>query len=296
MREISIRKRIRNTVLFCVLLSLMMTVKPKAAAVVNKNIKMRVGQKVTLKLKGVETPLTWTVISGKKKVKLRNNGVLKAKRTGKAVVQVVYHGVTYRFKAKIRAKKKGQKKVRTIEQYIPPEKVTEDKMILIGDSRFQGMRSVVGGKATWICAEGEGVYWLKNTVVPMLKKRKVKGCAIVFNLGVNDWTELSAYLSVMKSLGDSLRSRLANVYFMTVNPIDKKKAKKYGYTTTITNQKIADFNNAMIKGLSGYGMVNTYDYLTGNGYKTSDGIHYTASTYRAIYSFLCSRLLTSTGS
>ena len=268
----------------CVLMSLMLAVRPEAASV-QKNFKMRVGQKVRLKLKGVNEPLQWTVVSGQNLIRLKKNGVVKAKRTGKAVIAVVYDGVTYRFRAKIRVKKQGQSKaVRIIEQYVPPRKFQENMMILIGDSRFMGMKSVIGGKATWLYQQGEGLAWLKAKVIPKLNKMNVKGKAIVFNLGVNDLWEASNYVSTLRSLGDKLKSRQARVYFMTVNPVQDKKAKKNKYL--VKNKQIMEFNNTVSKGLTGFEIIDSYDYLVKNSYKTVDGVHYDADTYRKIYTAL----------
>ena len=273
-------------VVLCILMSLMVAMKPEAASV-QKNFKMRVGQKVRLKLKGVNEPLQWTVISGQNLIKLKKNGVVKAKRTGKAVIAVEYEGVTYRFRAKIRVKKQGQiKTVRTIEQYVPPKKFQEDKLILIGDSRFMGMKSVVGGKVTWFYQQGEGLAWLKKKVIPKLNKMDVKGKAVVFNLGVNDLWEASNYISTLRSLGDKLKGRLARVYFMTVNPVQDKKAKKNGYL--VKNKQVTAFNETVVKGLTGFEIIDSYDYLVKNSFKTVDGVHYDADTYRKIYSVLYS--------
>ena len=273
-------------VVLCVLMSLMLAFRPEAASV-QKNFKMRVGQKVRLKLKGVNEPLQWTVISGQNLIKLKKNGVVKAKRTGKAVIAVEYDGVTYRFRAKIRVKKKKQSKVvRTIEQYVPPRKFQENTMILIGDSRFMGMKSVVGGKAAWICQQGEGLVWLKEKVIPKLNKMDVKGKAIVFNLGVNDLWEASSYISTLRSLGDKLKGRLARVYFMTVNPVQDKKANKNKYL--VKNEQVTQFNSTVTRGLTGFEIIDSYDYLVKNSFNTVDGVHYDADTYRKIYAVLCS--------
>ena len=300
MRGISVSKRSGSRMLphagfvaafLCVLISLMLAFRPEAASV-QKNFKMRVGQKVRLKLKGVNEPLQWTVVSGGKLIRLKKNGTVKAKRTGKAVIAVEYDGVTYRFRAKIRVKKQGQSKaVRSIEQYVPPKKFQEDMMILIGDSRFMGMKSVVGGKATWFYQQGEGLAWLKKKVIPKLNKMNVKGKAIVFNLGVNDLWEASNYIKTLRSLGDKLKGKLARVYFMTVNPIQDKKAKKNKYL--VRNKQVKEFNSTVTKGLAGFEIIDSYDYLVKNSYKTVDGVHYDAATYRKIYTVLCNSVCAS---
>ena len=91
-----------------VLMCLLLAVKPKAETVTRIQFGMRVGQTVQLKLKGVNESVIWRVASGKKRVKLKQNGLLRAKRSGKVVIKVTYNGVTYRFRTRIRGKKKNQ--------------------------------------------------------------------------------------------------------------------------------------------------------------------------------------------
>ena len=291
----------------CAAMSLLLTIKPKAYSTTRK-FNMRVGQTVQLSLPGVEESLIWRVQTGRKRVRLNQDGMLKAKRTGTAVILVNYNGVTYRFRVKIRDRKSSQRMdVRLIELPVPlavfpapapedrvprvklatttGERVTEDRMILVGDSRFAGMKQAVGGNAAWITAVGEGVLWLRDSVIPKLNGMDVSGRAVVFNLGVNDLTQTPTYLSVLAGLGSSLRKRGATVYFMTVNPVDEEKEAAYGYK--VTNQSIVQFNRTIATTLKGFGIINTYDYLADKGFQTVDGLHYTKDVYRMIYSAVC---------
>ncbi len=267
---------------------------------------LRVGQKALLQLEGVTERLPWKVQNGGKRVKLKSNGLVIAKKTGKTTIKVVYEGVTYRFKIKIKAKKKKQSKaVRTValtpilkdkvadKNAVPKAnlstktlgtKYAEGNVILVGDSRFVGMSQTVGGSATWIAAVGEGLNWLNSTVIPRLKDMDVKGKVVVFNLGVNDIGAVSSYVSVLNSLGADLRSRGAAVYFMTVNPVDEKVEKSHGYS--VTNASIVSFDQTMAGSLTDFGLIDTYDYLAEHGFATVDGVHYAADTYRAIYAVL----------
>ena len=291
----------------CAVMSLLLTIQPKAYST-TRQFSMRVGQTVKLSLTGVDESLIWRVTVGKKRVKMNQDGVLRARKTGRAVILVNYNGVTYRFRVKIRDRKNTQRTdQRTIEMPVTPavfpvpapddkvprvnlatttgDRVTEDRLILIGDSRFAGMRQAVGGSATWITAVGEGIYWLQGSVIPKLNAMTVTDKAIVFNLGVNDLNEASAYLLVLTSLGISLRKRGATVYFMTVNPVDEEKEAEYGYK--VINQNIVQFNRVIATSLYGFGIINTYDYLADHAFQTVDGLHYTKDVYRMIYAVLC---------
>lgn len=293
----------------CVAMCLLFSVKPKAYST-TKQFSMRVGQEVQLSLKGVDQSLIWRVETGRKIVKMNQNGVLKAKKAGRAVILVNYNGETYRFRVRIRKRKSGQSQgPGLIELPVPPvgggssapdaklprlglatatgDRVSEDRLILIGDSRFEGMKNVVGGSATWIAAEGEGIYWLRDKVIPKLNSLNVKNRSVVINLGVNDLTETSTYVSVLTSLGNRLRKRGATVYFMTVNPTEEEKIISSGYKVRIANESIVRFNRTIATSLNGFGIINTYDYLVDHGFQTVDGLHYSKDTYRTIYTVLC---------
>ena len=297
--------RIGMLLILCAVMSLLAAVKPKADTIQKFN--MRVGQNAQLSIGGVSDSLQLTVIAGKKRVKLRPNGTIKAKKTGTVVIRATYKEQNFRFRIKIRAKKKRQiKELRVFD--IPVEggstdtdqvpranlntavigaKVPENMIILVGDSRTVGMKGTVGGSATWIAKENEGISWLKSTVIPKLKKMEVDQKVVVFNLGVNDLAQSSNYISVLQSLGETLRRKGATVYFMTVNPVDEKEEAKNGYS--VKNQAIVDFNVKLATNLlqSGFGIIDTYDYLVDHSFSTVDGVHYTGATYKTIYTVLC---------
>ena len=301
-------KRVGMLLILCVVMSLLMAVKPQADTI--QKFSMRVGQNAQLSIDGVTDSLQLTVIAGKKRVKLRPNGTIKAKKTGTVVIRATYKEQNFRFRIKIKGKKKRQiKELRVFDislggagtaaedpgkipranlnTAVIGAKVPENMIILVGDSRTVGMKATVGGSATWIAKENEGVDWLKSTVIPKLKKMEVDQKLVVFNLGVNDLVQSSTYISVLQSLGETLRRRGATVYFMTVNPVDEKEEAKHGYS--VKNQAIVDFNVKLAQALlsSGFGIIDTYDYLVDHSFSTVDGVHYSGATYKTIYSVLC---------
>ena len=101
---------------------------------------------------------------------------------------------------------------------------------------------------------------------------------------VSDWSQ-KPIISVLNKLGEKLRQRGASVYFMTVNPVDEGLEASYGYT--VKNTVVVDFICKLAKSLTGYGIIDTYDYLVDHGFKATDGIHYAADTYKVIYQVLC---------
>ena len=288
-----------------------------ASAVKTRKIKMRVGQSIQLQLKDVTENLNWKSLN-KKKLSVDSTGLITAKRKGTATVRVRYNGVKYNFIVTINKKKKNQStNIRTVTMKLKKpatsivstdvaddeEELTtakyaglkttatgsfaQNKIIMVGDSRFVGMSASISNSSTWIAKISMGLSWLQETAAPKLLKRKpanIDGWAVVFNLGVNDLGNVNNYISYMNGLGEELRAKGATVYFMTVNPIDDKTAKKKGYQ--VRNASVIDFNKKMVAGLRGFGIIDTYDELVFDGFSTVDGVHYTADTYRKIYSYM----------
>ena len=293
-----------------------------ASATKTKKVTMRVGQKVQLQLKGIEpTELKWKG-NNKKSLKVyKKTGIIRDKKKGTVVVTTKYDGVTYKFKVKIKKRKKNQsteirtetcKLKKTSGSAATADAVEEDEedlatvkyaglkttatgsfavknIIMVGDSRTVGMQAAVGGSMTYIGKVGEGLAYLKGTVTTKLKKLgkkgSLKGKAIVFNLGVNDLGNVNGYISYMNSFGKTLKNYGATVYFMTVNPVYNKLAKAW---STVRNSQVITFNKTMAAGLSGYGIIDSYDELVFRKFTTVDGVHYNAATYKKIYNYLIS--------
>lgn len=293
-----------------------------ASATKTKKVTMRVGQKVQLELKDVDsTELKWKG-NNKKALKVyKKKGIVKAKKKGTVVVTTQYDGVTYKFKIKIKKRKKNQStEIKTVTCKLKktsgsaaigstPEEDEEElttvkyaglkttatgsfavkNIIMVGDSRTVGMQAAVGGKMTYIGKVGEGLAWLKATAWPKLKKwgksGDLKGKAIVFNLGVNDLGNVNGYITYMNDIGKKLKNWGATVFFMTVNPINNKLAKTW---SVVRNSGVISFNKTMVAGLSGYGIIDTYDELVFRKFTTVDGVHYNAATYKKIYNYMIS--------
>lgn len=144
--------------------------------------------------------------------------------------------------------------------------------IWVGDSRFVGMS--VYCKENYLCKVGKGYSWIKN--------KKIKEEVIIFNLGVNDLGNVDKYIKLLNKL-----CRKHEVYFVSVNPVDVAKAKRFGYS--VTNKQIVAFNRK-IRVKTNCKYIDTYSELKEKGFGTSDGIHYTARTYKKIHKIIKSSI------
>ena len=328
MRTVDVMKRERYGklqrigVLLCLSLMLcfLTAVKPQAAIKQKKIFAtIRVGQTVKLKLDGCDQSLIWRIGDGDERVTLNQDKrtLLTAEKKGNANVFTVFDGVRYKIVFRIKKRTDSQSDaLRTIsikahkvektgtppadlKDYKAPERANlattcsikgkEEDLILIGDSRFEGMQSVVGGKANWLYKTGEGLNWLNGKVTAQLRKMDLRRKVIVFNLGVNDLVRARAYVNYLNKLGSSLRGKGATLYFMTVNPVDEKLEKKHGYK--VSNKDIIEFNRIVAQNLIGFGIIDTYDYLVDHAFFTADGLHYKAETYKMIYKVLSDAIL-----
>lgn len=180
------KRKLKRT-LFCSLLFLVMICLPGTMAEaaklrLNKNkIQMRVGEKVTLKVKGSKTKkATWK--SSKPKVaKVTNKGVVKAKKKGKTVIRAKVDGKTLKCKVTV---KKAKKKAPVNDTKIPDtnkptpdtnkptpdtETETDEQM---GTNKYTEImdKAVLDdlGKSTRSLTEYEGVNSLTNNLTAAL--------------------------------------------------------------------------------------------------------------------------------
>lgn len=105
---------------------------------------------------------------------------------------------------------------------------------------------------------------------------------MVLNFGVNDHVNITKYINSYKKLLKAYPE--ANIYFMSVNPIDSKYTAGY-----VSNAKINSFNKKL-KAAFPQRYIDVNSYLKKKGFKTVDGLHYTAATYKKIYNYVLSKV------
>ena len=180
-------------------------------------------------------------------------------------------------------------------------------VVFIGDSRTEYMKNALSraGANTnyvkFICKAGEGYSWLTGTAVPQLQELVKndtnsilsKKTAVIFNFGVNDYNEYAKYAAYYKLIASSLERKGCELYFMSVNPINRLMLSNTGRADR-SEAKIRSFNTYMQKNLpSSYTYIDMYSYLKATGYSFAsdkygagsidDGLHYTARTYKRIF-------------
>lgn len=158
------------------------------------------------------------------------------------------------------------------------------RILWVGDSRTVGMQSAITeGKNKWICSVGKGYNWLVNTAISKVNKELKDTDTIVVNLGVNDLNNYEKYVTKLNSLVDSDWKKAKSIVVMSVNPVDEAKCAG---TYVIKNSQIEKFNTYLRKNLrKKIVYVDTYTSLLGN-IQTNDGLHYTSTTYKAIYDMI----------
>ena len=214
--------------------------------------------------------------------------------------------------------------------YVKEQNVTElpvgwqqvfRKIVFVGDSRMNRMNQtlkVAFGlspnlvEVNFICAEGKGLSWFKDTgknQLISLLGYGVKPAAVIFNLGVNDLGNAKDYVSYLKSIKDELNAKNCKLYFMSVNPVSHPlliKVAKNQSALSRTAAKVLAFNKKVKEGLcegGDYIYLDMYSYLISTGFRfdsggkdgkdtlVEDGLHYSGKTYKRIYSKTIALLL-----
>ena len=159
------------------------------------------------------------------------------------------------------------------------------KVMIVGDSRTVGMDiSVSENGVSFLGKVGAGYTWLSGTAdskVRTFLKSNPYGL-VVFAFGVNDLGYTDKYIAYYKKLMSSYPN--ADFFYMAVNPIESRAANAW-----LSNSKIEAFNRKL-KNAFGAKYIDTYKYLKDGGFSTFDGIHYTVSTYKKLYSFVKSKI------
>ena len=158
----------------------------------------------------------------------------------------------------------------------PPKVVAST--IFVGDSRFVQMHEAVGETGvTWICENAKGYKWFVENAIPRIDNLVGKGTKILINLGVNDTKHADNYINMVNGKAAEWTSKGATVYYASVNPCWENPY--------VTNDEVIAFNAKVSANLVGVHWIDSYTFLTENGYRLVDGLHYSDDTSAVIYNY-----------
>ena len=200
------------------------------------------------------------------------------------------------------------------EKNLPAEELPQvnpyqyKQVVFVGDSRTEFMSNVLKGmpanvteNVKFVCKRGEGYEWLISTGYQELYRLVEhdtnsilqKKTAVIFNFGVNDLKKYKKYASYYNLIEPILTSKGCELYFMSVNPINRKMLSNAGRADR-SEAELRRMNDYLRENLSSaYTYIDMYSYLKSTGYSFAsdhygagtidDGLHYTAATYKRIY-------------
>lgn len=156
----------------------------------------------------------------------------------------------------------------------------EKKMIYVGDSRTNGLKSALSGSAvSFIAKDGSGYSWYvsdaKKELETKIENDKLKFVVLAF--GVNDLHNIDNYINAYNSLISEHDK--VNFFVMSVNPVDETVAKSYGYT--VSNESIKNFNDKL-QNAFGNKYIDVYSQIKGQ-ISTQDGLHYKSESYLKVH-------------
>lgn len=181
----------------------------------------------------------------------------------------------------------------------------KSKILLIGDSRTVqlgitvfNMTSkkdsndfdyVIGKTSSgdYLYSKGsQGLSWMKTNESD-IDKNVDNSTAVVVNMGVNDCSSsnsVSDYSDYLNRKANDWKSMGADVYFVSVNPINDSIAKENGYD--IVNSTVMSFNSSIKSKLANnIFYIDTYsevESLVIKDNETPDGVHYNKVVYQKI--------------
>ena len=183
------------------------------------------------------------------------------------------------------------------------------RVVFIGDSRTAYMENALknAGARTagieFISKVGGGLDWFKTVAYPKLysivknetASILAKPTAVVINLGINDLENQNGYVLYMNSIAKELKKHNCELFFMSLNPVNRSMLKEAGKKDR-SEAKVRLFNNALRSALGAqYSYIDTYSKLKKEGYGfdssstgmggNDDGLHYTAKTYKRIFTY-----------
>lgn len=154
--------------------------------------------------------------------------------------------------------------------------------LFVGDSRTVQMKMAVGSTDKAYIAEiGEGYSYFKNTALPQIPQLAGTGTVMIINFGVNDLANAGKYITLVNNNIEAWTNAGMSVYYAAVTPV--------GSGTSVTNSQIEAFNLRLQTELDPrVHYLDGYTYLTQTGFSSGDGLHYSADTYRSLYSYYMS--------
>ncbi len=165
----------------------------------------------------------------------------------------------------------------------PVPAVAPAGVIMVGDSRCVQMQTAVGGGGcSWICENSKEYTWFSETAIPRFDPYVGKGTKVIINMGVNDPEHYGKYVELVNAKAAEWAQRGAKTYFVSVNPV---------WENPYTTQEQVDTFNANVPGmLVGVTWIDTSSWLTTNGYRLVDGLHYDEPTYVNIFNLIMGSL------
>ena len=190
----------------------------------------------------------------------------------------------------------------TVGTSSPEEEVSN--LVLIGDDVFNGMHAVLGDDpdsgevvikqdkqeasyVSWICADGKGLTWLRDTALGDGSADVRSGSAVVISIGLNECADISQADAYAEWLNEQAFSwnDVYGVYCVSVMPVDETRYHAH------VNSRIEAWNNEVRAHLSGdIHYIDAYHALYSVFQTRQDGVHYTDGSCRALYDYIVKQI------
>ena len=159
------------------------------------------------------------------------------------------------------------------------------RLEFIGDSRTVAMEQAVLTEVSFIAKSSMGLDWFNETASVKFAEiqNDIEICVVA--LGVNDIGNVDKYIERLNAFAEEYPTKI--FVYANIGPVDESKY------TSIPNTKIAEFNQAMVDGLSDrWQILDQYSYLSAEGFSASDGLHYSMQDSAKVFAWMVDSIKT----
>jgi len=148
----------------------------------------------------------------------------------------------------------------------------------IGDSRVQGM-FLYTHQDVYCAAESADLKWLKSEGKSMVTQAldHFTRPTVILSLGINDLDNARGYISSFRRLIRQFPDK--DFFVMSVGPVNEAVEAANGYT--VKNETIEEMNASFAAAFPDH-YLDVYHWLRSAGFGSSDGVHYTPGSCRAL--------------
>lgn len=164
------------------------------------------------------------------------------------------------------------------EEILTTVRYQPSETIFIGGPRVKALGTNILTDTQFLTTDVDNLQWLKDEAEFLLEENPNKKLCVV-SVGLNELSNAMYYAQLLNSWTDKFPE--VSFVFVNLGPVDE------GLYTGATNAKIQNFNNSMKTLLNEqWRFIDLYGYLAENGIEAEDGLNYSESLNKTLFSWI----------